>query len=194
MRITTKHGYDFFAVTSAMQKAIRRGDEKIAGYFALELMHSGYYNYVWKRLLIISAEDCAGIITKEIWALKQAFDMAYDIKKRKGGGVCIAKAVILMCRQAKSRDADHLAVLVYLENNIDETDLKTRLDEYDNSEKIELPEYTFDWHTQTGKKAGKTKREFFFSEFEALMPREQGTFDYLLSPGHDLKLTPDKRS
>ncbi len=49
MKIRTIHGYDFFEVSSAMQKAIRRGDARVAGFFALELWHSNYRDYVWKR-------------------------------------------------------------------------------------------------------------------------------------------------
>jgi replication-associated recombination protein RarA len=59
-RIPTKRGYSFPAVSSAMQKAIRRGDAKLAGYWALELWASGYGQYVWRRLLTVSAEDCWG--------------------------------------------------------------------------------------------------------------------------------------
>ena len=55
-----------FEVSSAMQKAIRRADAKVAGFFALELWSSGYLDYVWKRLFTISAEDCYGIITKRL--------------------------------------------------------------------------------------------------------------------------------
>ena len=69
MIIRTVRGYDFFEVSSAMQKAIRRADAAVAGYFALELWTSGYRDYVWKRLFTISAEDCYGVITKEIEAL-----------------------------------------------------------------------------------------------------------------------------
>ena len=49
MRIMTKRGYDFGEVSSAMQKAIRRADTRLAGYWALELWHSGFGNYVWNR-------------------------------------------------------------------------------------------------------------------------------------------------
>ena len=58
MRFTTKRGYEFGEVSSAMQKAVRRADTRLAGYWALELWASGYGNYVWKRLLTVSAEDC----------------------------------------------------------------------------------------------------------------------------------------
>ena len=56
MIIRTVCGYDFFEVSSAMQKAIRRADTGVAGFFALELWASGYRDYVWKRLFTISAE------------------------------------------------------------------------------------------------------------------------------------------
>ena len=76
MIIRTIHGYDFFEVSSAMQKAIRRGDARVAGFFALELWHSKYRDYVWKRLFTISAEDCYGLITKEIEALWQGHELS----------------------------------------------------------------------------------------------------------------------
>jgi hypothetical protein len=56
--IHTKRGYSFPAVSSAMQKAIRRGDARMAGYWALELWASGFGQYVWRRLLTVSAENC----------------------------------------------------------------------------------------------------------------------------------------
>ena len=73
MRIRTKRGYDSGEVSSAMQKAIRRADTRMAGYWALELWHSGFGNYVWKRLLTVSAEDVWGLITTEIKALHDSY-------------------------------------------------------------------------------------------------------------------------
>ena len=49
MIIRTVCGYDFFEVSSAMQKAIRRADTGVAGFFALELWASGYHFYVWHK-------------------------------------------------------------------------------------------------------------------------------------------------
>ncbi len=43
-----------------MQKAIRCGDTRLAGYWALELWASGYGNYVWKRLLTVSSRRLLG--------------------------------------------------------------------------------------------------------------------------------------
>ena len=60
MTIRTMHGYDFFEVSSAMQKAIRRADARVAGFFALELWHSGFRDYVWKRLVSGAWQVIAG--------------------------------------------------------------------------------------------------------------------------------------
>ena len=57
MTIRTVGGYDFFEVSSAMQKAIRRAVAAVAGFFDLELWTSGYRDYVWKRLFTFAAED-----------------------------------------------------------------------------------------------------------------------------------------
>lgn len=53
----------------------------MAGYAANEL-RGRYNSYLWRRLLAISAEDCYGIMTKEIEALREADDV-YN-QKRKG--------------------------------------------------------------------------------------------------------------
>ena len=78
----TKRGYNFYEVLSAFQKAIRRGDGKLAGYWALELYDSGFETHVWNRLRIIACEDVAEPITKEIEALKQSHDFVNKGKKK----------------------------------------------------------------------------------------------------------------
>ena len=115
MRIRTKRGYDFGEVSSAMQKAIRRADTRLAGYWALELWHSGFGNYVWKRLLTVSAEDVWGLITSEIKALHDSYVFVNKTvpAKQPRGRIFISKAVILLCAARKSRDADHLQNFVY---------------------------------------------------------------------------------
>ena len=115
MRITTKRGYDFGEMSSAMQKAIRRADTRLAGYWALELWHSGFGNYVWKRLLTVSAEDVWGLITSEIKALHDSYVFVNKTvpAKQPKGRIFISKAVILLCAARKSRHADHLQNFVY---------------------------------------------------------------------------------
>ena len=53
----TQKGYEFFEVSSAFQKSIRRCMEDEALYWAIELWNSNYKEYVWKRMLIIASED-----------------------------------------------------------------------------------------------------------------------------------------
>lgn len=78
-----------------MQNSIRKGDYEIAGYCLWELL-SQYTPYLRKRLLVISAEDCYGIITKEILNLCEI-----------GTEKSLTDAVYLLCLAKKNRDADY---------------------------------------------------------------------------------------
>jgi len=176
MIITTKGGYDFYEVSSAMQKAIRRADIAVAGFFALELWESGFRDYVWKRLFTISAEDCFGIITKEIEALWQGHELVNKKATSPKGRIFVSKAVILLCECRKCRDADHLQNLIYDRKEID---VEKWIEDV-RLNPIPIPQYTFDVHTRRGKKQGRTKEEFFRDEFNALNPREKGLFDDLI--------------
>ena len=65
---------------------------------------------MWHRLLTISAEDCFGIVTREIAAL----NLADSIMNGKDSGeksclTFIARAITLLCAARKSRDADYVA-------------------------------------------------------------------------------------
>lgn len=177
MDLKTRRGYDFYECSSAMQKAVRRGDARTAGYFALELWHSGYATYVWKRLFTISAEDCYGIITNEIEALWQGYSLVNNGSKEEKGRIFISKAVIILCEAKKSRDADHLSNLVY---DREDCEVQKWIEDVRNDINIRIPEYTYDVHTLRGKKMGKTKKEFFKEEYEALRPRMKGLFDDLV--------------
>ena len=176
MIIRTKGGYDFFECSSAMQKAIRRADVRVAGFFALELWSSGYRDYVWKRLFTISAEDCYGLITHEIEALWQGHELVNRSAKEPKGRIFVSKAVLLLCDCRKCRDADHLQNLIYDRNDVD---VERWIDDV-RAEPLPVPEYTFDVHTRKGKKMGRTKEEFFRDELDALRPRQPGLFDDLV--------------
>lgn len=176
MIIRTINGYDFFEVSSAMQKAIRRSDERVAGYMALELWHSGYRDYVWKRLYTISAEDCFGLITHEIEALWQGHELVNKNSKEPKGRIFVSKAVLLLCHVRKNRDADHLQNFIYDQRLVDPEPWFEDV----RRNPIPIPEYTFDVHTRKGKKMGRTKEQFFKAELEALQPREPGLFDGLI--------------
>jgi replication-associated recombination protein RarA len=181
MQLRTKRNYNFSEVSSAMQKAIRRGDAQLAGYWALELWSSGFGRYVWKRLLTVSAEDCWGILTQEVKALHDSYLVVNDgvPAKQARGRIFISKAVILLCLAKKSRDPDHLQNFVYDQQaGLDEN---TLAEELRSSEPyVQIPDYAYDCHTREGKKRGKTKADFFKAEQAALEPFQPGLFDHLI--------------
>lgn len=179
--VTTNRGYSLMEVVSAMQKAIRRGDARIAGYFAIELFESGYEAYMWRRLLIISAEDCADVITQEIKSLYDSYEIICKKNKNKDGRrperVFAAKAVIILSKAIKSRDADHLCHLVYAKKETDDERILSFIDEIRKEQGVKIPEYSFDVHTLKGRYLGKTKDDFLIDEHNALVPRQAGLFD-----------------
>lgn len=172
----TKRGYDFGQVGSALQKSIRRGDARSAGYWALELVESRFGPYMWRRLLIITAEDCHQMITKEIKALYDSWEVVRKVRPA-SGKVFVAKAVILMSQALKSRDADHLVSLVYdRKYGLTDEELTAQLDEA-RSDPIPIPDEALDVHTREGKSRGRTKQRFMTDEFDGLKPRQKGLFD-----------------
>jgi replication-associated recombination protein RarA len=171
----TVRGYQLSDVASALQKAIRRGDARLAGYFAIEMFESKYTAYAWRRLLTISAEDCAGVVTKEIMALHDAWALIDKAQKGRGR-VFLGKATILLCQHPKSRDADHLSILVYDPKAVDDAVVERYLKEA-RANPEPIPEYAYDCHTSKGKRAGKTKADFLLTEQDALRPRAPGLFD-----------------
>ena len=180
MKIVTQRGYDLYEVASALQKSIRRADVRLAGYMALELFPR-YSEYCWKRLLTISAEDCYGVITKEITALYDAFHIINKGKKPEElkGRIFISKAVILLCQCKHNRDADLLSNYVYDKKyDISDEQIEALFDEIRQGD-VKMPEYVYDVHTLKGKRAGKTKEDFFREEEAALANKQMSIFDFL---------------
>lgn len=181
MDLKTQRGYDFYEVASALQKSIRRADVKLAGYMALELFPR-YAEYCWKRLLTISAEDCHGLITQEI---KSLYDSFWVINKGKKGDdlkgrIFISKAVIILCTCKHNRDADLLSNYIYDKKALlSDEEIENLMDEV-REEYMEVPNYVYDCHTIRGKKMGKTKKQFFVEEENALANRQMSLFDNLI--------------
>lgn len=94
-QMLTRTERSFWEVTSAMQNSIRKGEYEIAGHCLWELL-PGYTPYLRKRLLVISAEDCFGVITKEILGLCEI-----------GTEDSLTRALSLLCMAKKNRDADY---------------------------------------------------------------------------------------
>lgn len=186
MQLLTRNGHNMYDMSSMMQKAIRRGYVRYASYAAYEL-YGKYYNYVWKRLLVISAEDCYGIMTKEIIALKKADDIVNkDCKGYDKDPIFLAKAVTLLCMARKNRDACYVGCnFMWPDKKLSEEELqkighvnlqelaKLRLEE------SQIPDWVFDIHTLKGKyKLGKTDLDMTIDEEQALSPHQYSMFDY----------------
>ena len=147
-QILTRKEYDFFEVSSAFQKSIRRGVEKNALFFGTELAGSGYAQYLWKRMMIISSEDI-GLANPncavQIQALYQNW-LVISAKNHEEAIIPIVNAILLLCRSEKSRIVDNAKMFC----------LKS-----DYNPKI--PDYALDVHTRRGKMMGRSY-QFFLDE------------------------------
>lgn len=177
--LLTKNGHQLSVMSNLLQKAIRRGNPDLAGYAANE-MFGRYNGYLWKRLIMISAEDCYGVITKEVMALKEADDYWNGAKKGyERDKMFVAKALTLLLFCKKNRDACYLACNHMLSEKVLDENMFLDLDTctYDGK----LPDYCIDCHSYEGKRRGKTVAEFIETEDKALGTgvgqRQPGIFD-----------------
>ena len=149
--IKTKKGYGFMPCASALQKAIRRGEEDIALYFMVELFNSGYDEYVWKRLKIITCEDVGLAEPNAPAIIHGLYEMYLDQKKKKDEKnkperLFITQAIIYLTRCKKSRLIDWTLITVW--------------GEHDGKE-VKIPDYAYDKHNQEGRKMGRGVDHFF---------------------------------
>ncbi len=122
--LATKSGKNMYDMASLLQKAARRGEFNLTSYAANE-MYEGYHGMLWKRILTISCEDCWGVLTKELLALR-----AKDEEARANGAPemqHVSNAVALLCRALKSRDACYFACnFVLTPNERDEIEVDSK--------------------------------------------------------------------
>jgi replication-associated recombination protein RarA len=95
-----------------LQKSIRRGNEELAMFFAVDMIAGGYVDYMWRRLTIIASEDigiadpfCAVLIN----ALSQNAEISRGNAKktvRNDQLEPLQEAILYMCRTKKSRYGD----------------------------------------------------------------------------------------
>lgn len=161
----TKNGLPAMACLSAMQKCIRRGMEREAMEFAVELMHTSknFHTMVCNRLEIISHEDSdtaanPTIVPFVAAAMQQAKAWyAGDPYKLGKSRMAIGNAIRLMCRAAKSREGDHFAAAVAL---------ASLLEGYVPA----IPDWAYDHHTLEGKRKGRGL-DYFRAESAQLDPQ-----------------------
>jgi replication-associated recombination protein RarA len=150
--LTSLGGYRMDEVASALQNAIRRGDEAGALFWATELDQAGYGNYAWKRLRIIASED-VGIANSNVQVQVRALydewrEMRRDVKEASHFGfftIFLLHAVVLLARAPKSRYLDHV-LTVYYEGE---------------RPKPEVPDYAVDKHTARGRRLRRGAEHFY---------------------------------
>lgn len=149
--ITTKNNYAGEEVISSLQKCIRRGNEQEALFWAVELYESGYGEWCWKRLRIISSED-VGLaspgISSEIWALYCMFKESAKNKEDKAEPqrLFLTHAVFLLCRAKKSRVIDWALLWAWLRHN---------------ANRRMVPDVALDKHTSRGRMLRRGWAHFF---------------------------------
>lgn len=160
----TKNGLDPFVCLSALQKCIRRGMEREAMQFAVELMHSSknFHTMTCKRLEVISHEDIDTQVNPMIvpfvaTAVEQAMKWYdSDVTKLGKSRMCVGNAIRLMARAKKSREGDHFAAAIgwaaILENFVPV-----------------VPDWALDQHTTEGRRMGRGL-EFFREVSTKLVP------------------------
>lgn len=143
-------GYKLGEVASALQKSIRRGEEDSALFWATELDLSGYSEYAWKRLRIITSEDI-GLASPTLPAIIQALYSAWSDQRKKKDErhgperLFLVHAVILLARSQKSRLVDHALIAYY------EAPRPQR----------EIPDWALDKHTLRGRKLRRGNDHFW---------------------------------
>jgi replication-associated recombination protein RarA len=166
----TRNGLPAMACVSAMQKAIRRGLEREAMEFAVELIHTSkaFHSMVCKRLEIISHEDIdtqaePSIVAFVATAVAQAMKW-YDAEKLGASRLAIGNAIRLMSRAKKSREGDHFGAAI---------GLRSLLEGYAPT----IPDWANDRHTLAGKKLGRGL-DHFRKEGAKLVPPPTGDDPY----------------
>lgn len=146
----TIRGYLFNEVSSSFQKSIRRGWEEDSLYWAAELDRSGYGEYVWKRIRIITSEDI-GLAEPYLPAtIRALYENWVQEKKKKDERLFpermyMVHAILLLVRAKKSRICDHSKMWAWS----------------DHIPYKEIPDVALDKHTYAGKKMGRGFDHFF---------------------------------
>jgi MgsA AAA+ ATPase C terminal len=155
----TRRGLDAYECVSQVQKALRRGQEERALFFALELDNSGYSAWIWKRLKIVASED-VGIADTQAVLLVHALFAAWKEERVKDkqarGGLFLTHSVIALARAQKSRIADSALIALGEE-----------------APPMEIDDVALDVHTRAGQRRGRGW-PFFFESSGLLADPETG--------------------
>ncbi|QIO33791.1 hypothetical protein [Bradyrhizobium sp. 1(2017)] len=154
---------------SALQKAIRRGLEREAMEFAVELMHTSkaFHSMVCNRLEVICHEDLDTLAAP--WVVPFVATALAQSKDRYSSKIGEARLMIgncirIMCRAPKSRAGCHFAAAI---------GLRSQLEGYVPT----VPDFAFDQHTLEGRRLSRGL-DHFRSEGAKLVPPPTGDDPY----------------
>lgn len=147
--VITPCGQPADVVISALQKFVRRAQTENAVRAAYELYHTSaeLTEYLWKRLLVISAEDIglgepmASVVVRGLWHTSLEFE-----RDSSDYQLFFVHAVRYLCSLPKERGSSVLSSLT-----------KRRIRRGDS---FELPDFVFDMHTIEGQKLGRNIEHF----------------------------------
>lgn len=158
LELKTSKGYRLDEVVSALQKSIRRGQEKQVLFWGLELWESGFWKYLLRRLKTISAEDI-GLANVEALMMINIFYTACILeeqdyiktgKNKKYGPykpeeLQMTEILMFFARSKKSRIVDYACSVIDFM--------------FKRGEKMEIPPEARDMHTKAGKDRMTTEKE-----------------------------------
>jgi replication-associated recombination protein RarA len=144
-RIVSKRGYPADELISTLQKAIRRGELRLAILVARELYESSaeLEAVMWSRLCVISCEDVGDGSYQEPVVVNSLFEMHERLDRSAGDRWLFAvHAVRYLAERLKDRTSDEWANLAL---HLIETE----------DPPFEIPDYALDVHTRRGQEAGR---------------------------------------
>lgn len=146
----TKNGYSADEALSALQKSVRRGEEKEAMYWALE-MCPDFESHLWNRIVVIAYEDISSLSGNIPIVVSRMRDDYFRFRETGNSAalLVLANAVLVLCQAPKTRIADNFVIA--LGNQLD------------NGLKLEVPDYALDGHTGRGRRKGRGG-EYFVKE------------------------------
>ena len=147
-KLETKKGYDAFEVISALQKAIRRGQEEHALFWAMELFDSKLQAMACSRIRTIIHEDIGiGGMINSMYALKCLEEVENGYPYKDYWSVALANLILTICRGPKSREGTNFLITICAKRAY--------------GTKLEIPDYALDQHTLRGKIKKRGLRHFF---------------------------------
>ena len=165
-------------LSAYLRKAIRTLDMELAGYAVYHLRQLDLL-YAWKTLYVISRNECGGIPTNEIVALKHADDYINKSKpldKREGINIC--KGIMILMYHINGNYDSILGNDMMNYNSLINWDGQEYMDIRDCTlQDDQVPEWVYDVHTLKGKRNGKTDWGMNIVEYDGLNPKEKGFFD-----------------